>query len=83
MTDGAPAILLLVEGSLLRLCFAMTLNKSQGQSFSCVGVDLRIPPFTHDQLYVALSRVTDIANLLLLLPPNDTVTVQKCCSSLR
>jgi hypothetical protein len=60
----------------LRLCFAMTVNKSQGQSFNYVGVDLRTPPFTHGQLYVALSRVTDMANLSLLLPPNDTVTVQ-------
>jgi len=59
----------------LRLCFAMTVNKSQGQSFNYVGVDLRIPPFTHGQLYVALSRVTDIANLSLLLPPNNTGTV--------
>ena len=31
----------------LRLCFAMTVNKSQGQSFNYVGVDLRVPPFTH------------------------------------
>src|SRR5271155_1036457 len=46
----------------------MAINKLQGQSFGYVGVDLRIPPFTHGQLYVALSRVTDIANLSLLLP---------------
>ena len=54
---------------------AVTLNKPQGQSFGYIGVDLRIPPFMRGQLYVALSRVTDIANLSLLLPPNDTVTV--------
>jgi ATP-dependent DNA helicase PIF1 len=60
----------------LRLCFAMTVNKSQGQSFNYVGVDLRIPAFTHGQLYVALSRVTDIANLSLLLPPNEAVTTE-------
>jgi len=54
----------------------MVLNKLQGQSFSYVGVDLRIPPFTHGQPYVALSRVTYIANLSLLLPPNVTVMVQ-------
>src|SRR4051812_11484131 len=47
----------------LRLCFAMTITKSQGQWFNYVGVDLRIPPFAHGQLYVALSRVTDMANL--------------------
>ena len=42
----------------------MTVNKSQGQSFNYVGVDLWIPPFTRGQLYVALSRVTNIAILL-------------------
>jgi hypothetical protein len=54
----------------IRLCFAMTVNKSQGQSFNFVGVDLRIPVFTHGQLYVALSRITDIGGLSLLLPQN-------------
>jgi hypothetical protein len=46
----------------------MTVNKSQGQSFDIIGVDLRTPVFTHGQLYVALSRVTDITDLSLLLP---------------
>jgi len=62
----------IVEGSPLHLWFALTLNKLQGQSFTYVGVDLRMPPFTHGQLYVALSRATDIANLSLLLLPNNT-----------
>lgn len=42
----------------VRLAFAMTINKAQGQSVSNVGLDLRTPVFTHGQLYVALSRVT-------------------------
>src|SRR5277367_3034187 len=50
----------------------MAISKLQGQSLGYVGVDLRIPPFTHGQLYVALSRVTDIANLSLLLLLNGT-----------
>ncbi len=37
--------------------FAMTINKSQGQSFDKVGVSLSNPVFAHGQLYVALSRV--------------------------
>ncbi|ETA55733.1 hypothetical protein VCUG_02851, partial [Vavraia culicis subsp. floridensis] len=37
--------------------FAMTIHKSQGQSFDKVGVYLHSPVFVHGQLYVALSRV--------------------------
>ena len=31
----------------VRLCFAMTINKSQGQSFEHVGIDLREPVFAY------------------------------------
>ena len=50
----------------VRLCFAMTVNKSRGQSLEQVGVDLRTPAFSHGQLYVALSRVTSLDGLTLL-----------------
>ncbi|XP_028808255.1 ATP-dependent DNA helicase PIF1-like [Neltuma alba] len=49
------------------LSFAMTINKSQGQ---CVGLYLPKPIFTHDQLYVALSRVKSMDGLKILLHDN-------------
>ena len=40
----------------LRLSYAMTINKAQGQTFDKVGILLRRPCFSHGQLYVAFSR---------------------------
>ena len=38
------------------LAFAMTVNKSQGQTFDRVGLYFPTTPFSHGQLYVALTR---------------------------
>ncbi|XP_070004772.1 uncharacterized protein [Nicotiana sylvestris] len=51
--------------------FAMTINKSQGQSLSHVGLFLKKPVFTHGQLYVALSRVTSRKGLKILVCDDD------------
>ena len=55
----------------IRLSFAMTVNKAQGQTIPNVGVYLPEPVFSHGQLYVALSRATARSNIkILALPPN-------------
>ena len=52
----------------VRLCFAMTINKAEGQSLNHVGLHLLSPVFCHGQLYVALSRATDSNDVHVLLP---------------
>jgi len=55
----------------VRVCYAMTINKSQGQSLKRVGLDLRHPVFGHGQLYVGLSRASDPAGLKVLTGINE------------
>jgi hypothetical protein len=51
----------------VRPAFAMTINKSQGQTMKSVGVYLPNSVFTHGQLYVALSRVGSPGAVKLLV----------------
>jgi ATP-dependent DNA helicase PIF1 len=53
----------------LKVSFAMTINKSQGQSLTKVSLDLGSFVFMHGQLYVAMSKVTSAQGMTILLLP--------------
>jgi ATP-dependent DNA helicase PIF1 len=59
--------------------YAMTINKSQGQSLDWVGLYLPRDVFSHGQIYVAISRVTSKKGIKLLIHdenkhPKETTT---------
>ncbi|KAK1401461.1 hypothetical protein POM88_001066 [Heracleum sosnowskyi] len=53
------------------LCYAMSINKSQGQTMKTVGLYLPNPIFSHGQLYVAISRVTSPCGLKIVCANED------------
>ena len=59
----------------VRLAFAITINKSQGQSIKHCGVDLRSPCFSYGQFYFACSRVGSSRNLYILTPGGETKNI--------
>lgn len=59
----------------VRPAFAKSINKAQGQTIKCCGVNLEDPCFSHGQLYVAFSRVGSPTNLYIHAPLNKTPNV--------
>ncbi len=59
----------------IRLSFAMSINKSQGQTLKVAGLQLEEPCFSHGQLYVAASRVGSPKNLYIFAPGGRTKNI--------
>lgn len=55
----------------LRLAWAITIHKSQGQTYSSVVIDTKGGMFQSGQTYVALSRCTSLEGLYLTAPIRD------------
>ena len=53
----------------MRLAYALTINKAQGQSLKRVGIWLETPCFAHGQLYVATSRCGNPNDLRFFVNP--------------
>ena len=60
----------------LRLAWAVTIHKSQGQTYPSAVVDLGAGAFSPGQTYVALSRIVSLEGLYLTRPlrPRDVIT---------
>jgi len=56
----------------IKLAYAITINKSQGQTLHKVGLYLPDNCFAHGQFYVGMSRVQDQQNMFVSSPFNYT-----------
>ncbi|KAK6947373.1 DNA helicase Pif1-like [Dillenia turbinata] len=65
----------------IRLCFSMTINKSQGQTLDYIGIYLHKPVFSHGQLYVALSRARSLDTVKVLIIPGTFNDVKFNCKT--
>ena len=59
----------------IRLEFAITINKAQGQSLELCGLYLHTDCFSHGQLYVACSRVGYLDNLFIYTETGTTKNI--------
>ncbi len=62
-TGAAGGFALLRKQFPLRLAYAITINRSQGQELDRTLFDIRDNVFSHGQCYVALSRVRSRQNI--------------------
>jgi len=64
----------------LRLAYCITINRSQGQEYDNILLDLRNPSFAHGHLYVGLSRAKYYNKITLLVHKehirNDSIIVK-------
>ena len=59
----------------IRLAFAITINKAQGQSLELCGLYLHSDCFSHGQLYVAYSRGGNPDNLFIYTKTGTTKNI--------
>ena len=59
----------------IKLSFAMSINKAQGQTLKVAGLQLQEPCFSHGQLYVGCSRVGSVNNLYVYAPCGRTKNI--------
>lgn len=59
----------------IHICFAVTTNEARGRSSSgAIGIDFRHEFLTHGQLYVAMSRMMHLSNILFCSELSDDLT---------
>ena len=57
----------------LRLAYALSYNKAQGQEFQKLGADITHPSFSHGHLYVALSRIRLSTNIKFFITDENLI----------
>jgi len=55
----------------VKVSFAITINKGQGQTIIYVGLNLREDCFSHGQLYVGVTRTGNPDNQIVLIPQGN------------
>lgn len=75
MPEQLPEIVAKFTQYPLRLAWAMTIHRSQGQTYDRVIIDLTGGAFEHGQVYVALSRCRTLEGIALHTQvwPNDVM----------